>query len=194
MSFSQNMSAKWKKSVQLRPITRSDLHVLLKWRNSESFTRFCSKRRDRLTEVELDRELQADFARDRHRQILISAHNDQQPIGTMYSYGYSPEDGYLFVTIYLDETERHRGLGVIAFIKFCQQLFDELDLFKIYMDVYEYNTTVLRQLRRAGCAEEGRFRGHRRDGETRHDTLRFAIYRDAVRRTFVYRKQASSRA
>jgi RimJ/RimL family protein N-acetyltransferase len=138
-----------------------------------------------LTEEEFAGELDQDFRRDRHSQVIVES-NEGYPLGTMYSYDYSPEDAYLFLTIYIEDAGKHPTVGPIAFMLFCRQLFERWQLFKIYLDVYEHNASVARQLRRAGARQEGRFRGHTKVGNQRADALRFAIYREALERSRLF--------
>jgi len=82
------------------------------------------------------------------------------------------------VTIYLSPEHRALGAGPIAFINFAMMLFDELALYKIYIDIHEYNVAVLNIARRAGLSAEGQFKGNRVLNGRRYDTFRFALYRE----------------
>jgi RimJ/RimL family protein N-acetyltransferase len=180
---------RWR-SISLRYIRHDDLPALLRWRNSEVFREFCTKRRTILTEEQFARELDQDFRRDRHVQVVVESQKSEL-LGTLYSYDYSPEDGYLFITTYIDEPRKHPTAGPIAFSLFCRELFERWLLFKIYVDVYEKNKSVVEQLLRGGAEQEGHFRGHRKVGDERGDALRFAIYREVLERCAQFSRRAS---
>jgi RimJ/RimL family protein N-acetyltransferase len=87
-------------------------------------------------------------------------------------------DGYGFITVFLDQASRGTGYGVDAFLLLAAHLFEAENLYKVYMDVYAYNTFSRRIFRDARLEEEGRFKGHRLHNGVRHDVIRYALYRD----------------
>jgi RimJ/RimL family protein N-acetyltransferase len=102
-----------------------------------------------------------------------------EPVGTMYTYRYS-SDGHLYISIFVSDKVRRRGVGVKAFSLWCEELMNELDLFKIYVEVYDYNSAVIRLLNRFGAIQEARLKEHRKNCEVRCDLLLFALYRDTI--------------
>jgi hypothetical protein len=92
------MTSWWQRSVLLLPIGHHDLPVLLEWRNSETFGTLCSKRRSVVTLELFVKELKSDFETDRLEQAMIY-NLKGSALGTVYSYGHSKEDGYLYLTI-----------------------------------------------------------------------------------------------
>ena len=166
------------RSIYLRHCNEQDIPLLFQWRNSEEFRSKCSIRRKEISLDDFKKELERDFHRDRHIQMMIVRKSDGKPIGTIYSYDYKKIDQYLFVTIFLPKEFQTNGYGVEAVVLFLQYLFKGFPLFKIYMEVYEYNTQSLSCIRGARFAEEGRFIKHRLFNGIRYDLLRFAVYRD----------------
>ncbi len=170
---------RWNRWVNLSPISEKDLPVLFSWRNSATFRKFCSKRRIEISYENFVTELRNDLRSDRLEQAVIRNRKGIL-VGTIFSYEYCADDGYLFVSIYLDEAERDFGYGVAAMVVFCSEMFRRYQLFKLYVDVYSHNVSVVAQLEPAGFVQEGRFLRHRREGENRCDMLRFALYRTAL--------------
>lgn len=167
--------------IILRQIQPIDLEILWNWRNDPHFLQFCSVRRKSLGIGDFDKELGLDFLRDRHEQFLIYKKSDpNNPIGTIYSYSLNRVDGYVFVTIYLNKENARKGYGAVAVAVFFQYLFETFSLFKIYIEVYEYNVQSLNPLLKGGAVEEGRFRKHRLFDGKRWDLIRLAIYRDQL--------------
>ena len=60
------------KRILLKPINNEDLSILYKWRNRSDFMNLCSIRRKKANNIQLfSQELDTDFARDRHLQMII---------------------------------------------------------------------------------------------------------------------------
>jgi hypothetical protein len=151
--------------VELRLINENEknLPILYIWRNDLSFLEFCSVRRNIVDYETFVSELRGDFKKDRHFQRMILLKSNKKQIGTIFSYNLNLVDWNVYVTTYLD-------LCIVF-------LFNLLPLFKIYMDVYEYNQNSLVLLQRAGIHEEGRFKKHHFWKGKRYNLIRFAIYR-----------------
>lgn len=129
---------------------------------------------------EFKEELSKDFRRDRYLQCVIL--RSKKAIGTIYAYGVNRTDGYAFITVYVISDHERRGCGVEAFALFLLYLFQELSLYKVYVEVYSYNKHSLSCLKNAGFVEEGRFRGHRLYNKKRHDLVRLTFFRDELPR------------
>lgn len=166
------------RSVHLRHCNVTDILNLFQWRNSDEFREKCSVRRNRISLDDFEKELERDFQRDRHIQMMIVRKSDGKSIGTLYSYNYKKVDGYAFITIFLPKEYQANGYGAEAIALFLHYLFNEFLLFKIYMEVYEYNDGSISCIRGAGFSQEGCFSGHRLFGGVRYDLLRYAIYKE----------------
>lgn len=161
-------------SVSLREIQESDIPILYEWRNREDYRTLCSTRRNVVSLEEFQTELENDFTRDRHVQYMIIVQD--KIVGTIFSYGLNMTDGFVFFTLFLIPEYRQKIYGTVATIKFVDWLFDEFDLFKVYVEVYSYNVQSLKPLKKFGFVEEGRFCGHRLQGGERHDLIRLAFF------------------
>lgn len=173
--------------VTLQEITEDDVSTLFRWRNDPIFTGYCSTRRNLVDIVQFRRELRSDLEKDRHLQCIIL--RKQNPVGTIYSYNLNQTDGYVFVTLYITEPFCKRGYGAETLGLFTLYLFQEFGLYKIYVEVYSYNWSVLQALLKSGFEEEGRFKGHRVFENRRYDLVRLAFFRDKLEhvRRFVER-------
>src|SRR5262245_52450747 len=78
-----------------------------------------------------------------------------RPVGLTFDYDRSLEDGFTKVTTLLEEDRVGHGGGVVATAQIVDWLFRSLPLRKVGMDVYGYNPTVVRMLRKVGFTEEG---------------------------------------
>jgi RimJ/RimL family protein N-acetyltransferase len=166
------------RTISQHHITPDDVPILLKWRNSNSFLSLCTKRETTLTENQFREELRDDFRFDRCEQVLIVV--DGEPAGTAFSYRYSAAGRHVFVSIFLEEQYRGHAIGVYALANFVAGIFRRIDLHKIYLETYSFNTTVVRLLTRLGFSLEGEFKEHCMHRRGRHDLLTFAAYRETM--------------
>ena len=161
--------------IWLGEIKKEDIPILCEWRNDARFMSHCSTRRNNVLLRDFEKEIEFDFGRDRYLQCMIFKR--EKPVGTIYSYNLNRTDGYVFVTIYIVGDYEKRGYGVEAFALFLFHLFQTIQLYKVYVEVYSYNQHSLDCLKKAGFIEEGRFKGHRFYQNQRHDLIRFAFFR-----------------
>jgi RimJ/RimL family protein N-acetyltransferase len=78
-----------------------------------------------------------------------------RPVGLVFDYDRTLEDGHTKVTALLEENSTGHGGGVIATALLIGWLFETVPLRKVVMEVYGYNRPVLGMLRKIGFAEEG---------------------------------------
>lgn len=162
------------KGLNLRPIREDDLSELFKWRNTSTFLNLCTHRKMCKDLAEFKSELESDFLKDRHLQFMISV--GDQKIGTIYSYGYHKLDAYCFFTVFISETHFNIGYGLKACVLFLHFLFKKGNLFKVYIDVYEYNHAVINLLKKLSLQLEGILKMQHIHNKKRYDVSRYAIY------------------
>lgn len=168
------------KRVRLVPYGEEHLPLLHTWRNDQVFLANCTNRRETVDYEHFVDELETDFRRDRHKQFMVQRISDGRFIGTVYSYGFKKVDAYAFATIFMTEEGRRVGYGVEAMALFLEYLFKVQGLYKVYMEVYEYNASSLAVIQTAGFKEEGRFKDQRVRLGQRFDVIRYAAYHDDV--------------
>ena len=113
----------------------------------------------------------------RGAKFLVESANG--PIGLVFDYERAVIDGFTKVTALLREENIGQGGGAIATGLLVDWLFQQLPLRKVYMEVYGYNRSVLRMLRRAGLVEEGVLQGARFWNEEYWDVHILAVERQA---------------
>jgi RimJ/RimL family protein N-acetyltransferase len=174
---------------QLEDLSPENLSELLPFRNGVDFIQTCINNNSTVTLDEWKKELEDDFRRGRHRQLLLR-HNGIT-VGTIWTYNFTESDGYIFISLFLASSHRRRGLGsyVTSIVLF--HLFDLYPcLFKIYCDVYGHNHQAMQALESAGFCCEGRFRNQRSLADRRVDVLRYALYRTDLAHLEVIRRRA----
>lgn len=167
--------------IRLLPLTETHLPSLYQWRNSPAFLSNCTNRRETVSYDGFLEELDRDFNRDRHEQFVIQRKGSGELVGTIYSYNLNKVDSYAFITIFLQGGRQHMGYGVDAVALFLRRLFMTHNLFKVYMEVYEYNLPALSAIKGTSTmVEEGRFGRQRFWNGNRYDVIRFAVFHDSL--------------
>lgn len=162
--------------LSLTEFTEKDIPVLYAWRNTEDYIENCTNRAPLQTIEEFRLEMERDFARSRHLQMMIRKKSEDAPSGTIYSYHYNEVDQYAYITVYVTPEYRNSGIGLNAFFHFGMYLFNELGLYKIYFDVYEYNQRMLDILDQFNFGLEGVLKKQHLLNGQRYDIFRYAIY------------------
>ena len=163
----------------LRPFCRSDLERILDWRSDPRSLAYWSNRRALVPVEQAEAEFYAALKADMH-VFQIICHSKYGEIGAIYSYDAQFVDQHCWVTIYLEEEHRNRGLGAIATAMFVDYLFTYFSFRKLYFDVYEYNALSLSSLESFGLKVEGSFPEHRYFNDEWHSLKRLALYRESL--------------
>ena len=167
-------------SIYLQPFSfesTDHLLALFRFRNSEEYISYCTGRTLVDYELFLD-EIEIDFNRDKHSQSMI-LHKQYGIVGTVWSYNYNINDNYVYSSIFIENSYIKHGFGPSALLKFCDYLFESTKLYKIYFEVYEYNSHSIKILSRvAEC--EGVFKKQKLHNSARFDVYRFAFYGDTI--------------
>lgn len=162
-------------SLILIPINKTHLPILYKWRNESSFVTNCTARSKLDSINEFEEELNSDFKKDRHLQFLIYLR--QMPIGTIYSYSFSRIDKYTFISVFIESQYANKSFGIKAFSIFTNSLFQKFDLYKVYFDIYEYNSKVISIFEKCQFSLEGVFKNQHQINNKRYDVRRYAFYK-----------------
>lgn len=141
--------------VGLRPVEEQDLPLLVRWRNDPrtraNFLTPC------LLSLGSQKKWYEGLSKDPTRiQFMIVRLEDNKPIGTIglsrIDYrNQSAENGPLLI----DPSERDRGLALDAARTTVRYIFKELNLHRITLQVYAFNTASLRMVMRVGMRQEG---------------------------------------
>jgi RimJ/RimL family protein N-acetyltransferase len=162
----------------LKDVDEDEIPILHAWRNSDTFRRFCSTRRNVVSLEDFKQEYVRDLESDRYLQLMIIKKSSHEPIGTVWAYNINLTDGYVFITTFLEPNYHKIGYGIESFVGTIIYLFDTLPtLHKIYTEAYSYNHHSVSIMQKAGFLEEGIFLEHRLIDEKRYDLHRFAFYR-----------------
>lgn len=163
------------RGISLRPVIQADLPLLFTLLNDPE--RFHSwGHRKTLTEAEFYETWQVWSSQRMGAKFVIQKQG--KPIGLVFDYERSLEDGHTKVATVLVENQSNRGSGVIATALFCKWLFQTLRITKICWDVFGFNPAVVEMLRKLGFHEEMRRVNHRFWNGKHWDWYGFAISRE----------------
>ncbi|MDD4784739.1 MAG: hypothetical protein PHY32_04445 [Candidatus Pacebacteria bacterium] len=120
--------------------------------------------------------MENDFKDDRYEQYIIES-QESKPIGTVYSYSFNRIKKYFFFSIFLVCEYRKYSYGVGSILGFLNMSFAKNDLEKIYFDVYEYNSNILKMINRYSKTflEVERFANRREIKNDKYDIIRFVV-------------------
>jgi RimJ/RimL family protein N-acetyltransferase len=103
-----------------------------------------------------------------------------RPVGLVFDYERSLEDGHTKIVALLLDDEMARGAGAIATALFVEWLFQNVPLCKVCFDVFAFNTKVVRMLQKLGVRQEMQRRDHRYWNGRHWDQLGFAVGREEL--------------
>jgi RimJ/RimL family protein N-acetyltransferase len=157
------------KLVDLRPFEMSDLDDDWRWVNDREFTRYVSMRYPvpRLAEEEWLRARTSQFPAYGEQRFAIET-KDGRHIGNCSLFDVRPADRVAELGIGIGEKDCwSRGYGTDAVITLTRWGFEEMDLRRVFLTVYDFNVRGRKAYAKAGFVEEG--------------CLRKAIYREGRR-------------
>ena len=144
--------------VLLRPITREDTPLIVKWRNSgavrENFIF-----RETFTEEMHNHWLDTKVASGEVVQYIIVDKSDQKPVGSVYFRDISEKNRSAEYGMFIGEASaRGKGLGTETVKLFTAFGFETLGLHRISMRVLDGNEASIRSCEKGGFVREGVFR------------------------------------
>lgn len=171
--------------LRLTAVANSDLGVIENWWSDAGFLRLYDagpaypRSRARLAKrVEEGQKGQSNFL------FGIRTLSDDLLIGLLELDGVTWSNGTTFFSVAIgDEANRRQGYGREATSLGLDFAFQELNLHRVCLTVFEYNSAAIALYERMGFTHEGSFREHlHRDGK-RHDMLLYGMLRHEWRAT-----------
>ena len=102
-----------------------------------------------------------------------------QHIGNMRLFGVAPEDRSARVAIYVGDAEyRSKGYGTDAMRALLRFAFEEMNLNRVELGVWDYNERAIASYRNCGFVEEARRRQAHFERGSYHDAVTMAALRD----------------
>lgn len=144
--------------IYLREISSVDTDNIIKWRNSPHVKQNFIYQSD-LTKKEHEFWLKTKVETGKVQQFIIIEKETDNPIGSVYlrdiDYNNSKAEFGIFIG---EKNGLNKGYGTIAAKMIIKYGFNQLELNKIFLRVFEYNTLAIRSYEKAGFVKEGLFK------------------------------------
>lgn len=113
-----------------------------------------------------------------HEFMLVKNVENNEYIGFINSFRYSPNDGNLYTTICIISKYRNTIYGVQAGMTFYEYLFNKYTIKKIYCSVYNYNKMSMNFLKTAGFKIEGILKSNKYFNGEYYDMYIYSLYKE----------------
>jgi RimJ/RimL family protein N-acetyltransferase len=110
--------------------------------------------------------------------MICDKNSQEKFVGFIYSAKYDRENGHLDISIYIDYEYRKGLMAAEVGILFCDYLFKNYPIRKIYLSSYSDNITSLEFSKSAGFSEEGRLIKHKYFNGKYHDLITLGLFRE----------------
>ena len=136
-----------KSKIQLKKITKSDLKLLIEWRNSNKI--FLYNTQYFLLNLKMQMEWFNSLQNDSSRKMFMILHENVK-IGICGLIDIDYKNKNANIAIIIGKTQLHtKGLGTMALSNLLNYGFKELGLHRIGADVIEYNKTSIRLFKKS---------------------------------------------
>jgi RimJ/RimL family protein N-acetyltransferase len=176
-------------TVRLAALSRADLPTIARWHEDAAMLRLFDARPAAPQSVaDLEQWLDGQRGAQNSMRFGIRRQTDDMLLGYVEIDGilWSHRVGWLAIMIG-ERAERGKGYGHAAMQLALRYAFDELNLHRVQLTVFSYNTAAIRLYERLGFQREGTYREFlERDGQ-RHDMYLYGL----LRREWMARRAAA---
>lgn len=165
------------------PDPEADAELFARWMRDSEFVRLMDTDPARLMSIEnhkqwLEKELLEEKSKD-EMFFMIRTQQEEKTIGLIGLDGIRWVHGDAWIGIGLGEREHWgKGYGTDAMLVMQRYAFDELNLHRLSLTVFEYNQRAIRSYEKAGFIVEGRARKFLKREGRRYDMIFMGILRD----------------
>jgi len=170
--------------VILRAFEREDAERCYRWMNDPNIVRTLKSRYPIAFQNEMEWLERAMLANSTERHFAIERRDDRSHIGnaSIHDIDWVSRSGWFGLFIG-EPTAWNRGFGSDAISTLVRFAFDEMNLEKLRINVFQYNDRATHVLETHGFVAEGRLRrDFYRDGAY-HDLVIYSIFRDSAQET-----------
>jgi RimJ/RimL family protein N-acetyltransferase len=170
--------------VILRAFEREDAERCYRWMNDPNIVRALKSRYPIAFQNEIEWLDRAIHANASERHFAIERKDDRTHIGNASIHDIEWVSRVASFGLFIGEpTAWNRGFGTDAIRTLVRFAFDEMNLRKLRIDVFDYNDRAKHVLETHGFVQEGRLRAEfYRDG-TYHDIVILSVFRDTPQET-----------
>jgi RimJ/RimL family protein N-acetyltransferase len=166
--------------VNLRAWGPADAPLVQRWINDREVTQFLGSRYPQSLAFEEGWVAERAAKTQSFGEVrFVIETKDGVSIGNMGLHDASPEDRSAWLGVTIGEKEYwSKGYGSDALMTLLRFAFEEMNLNRVSLDVYDFNERGQASYRKCGFVEEGRRRHARYQRGTYHDKVAMAILRD----------------
>jgi [ribosomal protein S5]-alanine N-acetyltransferase len=172
------------KLVNLRAWEPADASLLYRWINDRDVTQFLGSRYQQSLTFEEQWVRQASGKLQTFGDVLrfVMETKDGVAIGNMGLHDASPEHRSAWLDMMIGERDYwSKGYGTDALMTLLRFAFEEMNLHRMHLDVYDFNERAQVSYRKCGFVEEGRRRDARYQRGGYHDVVTMSVLRDEWR-------------
>jgi len=172
------------KLVNLRAMERKDLDEIMKWVNDQEVTKYLTAFLYPISRVEEEKFLERAMSRNDTEKNLVIETKEGVYIGQISLHKIDWKNNNAELGIVIGNKEYWgKGYGTEAINNLLDHAFNQMNLYKIYLRVFEHNQRGMRCYEKCGFKEEGRLRkGHFYDGKY-HDVILMGLLKDEFEKT-----------
>lgn len=159
----------------LRPMSDSDLPLVLQWRNSERVR--SNMYTDHLISIEEHRQWFNDTKNDPKSKYFVFE-NKGKPVGVVNIVQIDHKNAKCYWGFYLGEQDAPKSSGPAMEFLALEYMFNVLKIRKVYCEVFVFNETVIKLHKKFGFVEEGTFVGHVLKNNSYEDVVSLAIFKE----------------
>lgn len=164
--------------IVLRPITKNDTDLILKWRNNDQVKKFFIFQND-LTIKQHKKWLKEHIKEKKAYQFIIEVKEKKTPIGSVYIRDVDLKNLKAEFGIFIGNNDyRGCGLGTVATKSILDFAFNELNLNKVYLRVFSDNKKAINVYRKVGFLQEGLFKKEVKINNVFHDIVFMGILKE----------------
>ncbi len=154
-------------SVELRRHDRSNYPLYARWYSDEEVWRLTSWASEPMRQASVERLFEDRQNSSKDDSFAIHRKGEEEPVGVISLMNISEADASADLSIIVGEKEdRDQGLGTEAIRLILRYAFEDQELSRVALSVFEFNELAMRSYEKLGFRREGRIeRAVHRDGE-----------------------------
>ena len=164
------------KGVELRRHDQANYPLYARWYGDEEVWRLTSWTPEPMQRGAVERLFRDREASGLDDSFAIHREGEEEPIGVISLMNISEANASADMSVIVgEEKDRHEGFGTEAIRTLLRYAFEERDLHRVALSVFDYNEAAVRSYEKLGFTEEGRLRDAlKRDGSF-HDAILMSV-------------------
>lgn len=172
------------KLVNLRAIERKDLDEIMKWVNDREVTKYLAAFLYPVSQEEEEKFLERAMSRNDTEKNLVMETKERVYIGQISLHKIDWKNSNAELGIVIGNKEYWgKGYGTEAIKILLHHAFNQMNLYKIYLQVFEFNQRGIRCYEKCGFKKEGKLRKNHFYKAKYYDVILMGILKDEFEKT-----------